>query len=65
MKKIWVNKTDSFRKAEKLNTDYYQAMSGIERLKIVQLLREIHYKIKGRFDGQGRKRLRRVVKIIQ
>jgi hypothetical protein len=65
MQKIWVNKTSSFREAEKFDADYYLGMSGIERLKTVQFLREMYYKIKRGVNGEGRKRLRRVIKIIQ
>lgn len=65
MKKIWVNKADSFREAEKFDEDYYQAMSEIERLETVQFLREMHHKIKGDLKNEGRERLRRVIKIIQ
>ena len=65
MKKIWVNKTESFRKASKFDLDYYLTMSGMERLKIVQFLREMHHKIKKGLDGESRKGLRRVIKIIQ
>lgn len=65
MKKPWVNKTNSFREAEKFETDYYLAMSGIKRLRTVQFLREMYYKIKRGLKNEGRKGLRRVIKIIQ
>jgi hypothetical protein len=65
MRKIWVNKAKSLRKAEEFDLNYYLAMSGMERLKIVQFLREVHRKLKKGFDGKSRKGLRRIIKIIQ
>lgn len=64
MKKIWINKAGSFNEVEKFNKDYYLAMSRIERLEIVQFLREIYYKF-GRGKNENRKRLRRFIKIVQ
>ena len=63
-KKIWVNVAKSFKEAEEFDKRYYMAMSGEERLDTMQLLREMHYKIKG-VKNAGGKRLRRVVRIIQ
>jgi len=63
MKKIWVNKAKSFKEAEEFDRKYYLAMSRIERLETMQFLREIYYKIKGS-KGEGRKRLRRVIRVI-
>ena len=60
-----MNKAKSFRKAEKSETNYYLNISAIERLRIVQFLREMHYRIKNGLSGKGRKGLRRVIKIIQ
>jgi len=65
MKRIWVNKTDSFKEAEEFDRGYYLNMSAKERLKIVQFLREMYHKIKRGIDGRGRKGLRRVIKIIK
>ena len=65
MKRIWVKKIKSFREAKEFDLNYYLAMSGMERLKIVQFLREMHHKIKKGFNGKSRKGLRRVIKIIQ
>jgi len=64
MKKIWVNKAASFKEAEKFDEEYYRAMSEIERLEIVQFLRETHYKLDGG-KNEDRKGLRGFVKIIQ
>lgn len=64
MKKIWVNKAKSFKDAEEFDIKYYLRMSKKERLETMQFLREIYYKIKG-LKNEGRKRLRRVIRIIQ
>lgn len=63
-KKIWMNKTDSFAEAERFDEQYYQAMSGNEKIEIIQFLREQYLKMKG-LDGEGRERLRRVVRLIK
>lgn len=66
MKRVWVKKSDSFKSAERFNIDYYLSMSAEERLETVQFLREIAFKIKkGSEYGKNRKRLRRVIKIVQ
>ena len=64
MKKIWVKKANSFKEAQEFDIKYYRAMSKKERVETVQLLREIYYKIKG-YKNEGRKRLRRIVRIVQ
>lgn len=61
MKKIWVNKANSFKEAEEFDNNYYLSMSASERLEIMQELRDIYYKIK----NESRKRLSRFIKIIQ
>ncbi len=65
MKKVWVNKADSFKEAQKFDESYYRTMSPGERLETVQFLREIYRKIKRGRSREGRKRLRRTIKIIQ
>ena len=65
MKKIWVNKANSFRDAERFDRNYYFAMGASKRLETMQLLRETYYKIKKRPLYESRKGLRRVIKIIQ
>jgi hypothetical protein len=66
MKRVWVKKSGSFKSAEQFNINYYLLMSPAERLKTVQFLREIAFKIKkGSRYGKNRKRLRRVIKIVQ
>lgn len=64
MKKIWVNKANSFKDAEIFERNYYLNMGASKRLETMQLLREINFKIKRRFRSGDRKRLRRVIKII-
>ena len=65
MKKIWVNKTDSFKDAERFDRDYYFNMSTSARLEIMQLLREEYFKLKKGYIDESGKRLRRVIRIIQ
>ena len=65
MKKIWINRASSFRDAEKFEKENYLAMGASKRIEEMQLLREMYYKIKKRRGYEGRKRLRRVIRIIQ
>ena len=65
MKKVWVNKTDSFSKAEEFDGYYYLRMTATKRLETVQLLRESFFKIKKRVKDENREGLRRVIKVIQ
>ena len=65
MRKVWVNKADSFEEAERFDESYYRTMSPEERLETMQFLREIYTKMKRGRTGEDRKRLRRTVKIIQ
>ena len=65
MKKMWIHKTGSFKKAKDFDEEYYFNMSNAERMNMVQLLREQYFKLKGRLKDEGRKGLRRSVKIIQ
>jgi hypothetical protein len=64
MRKIWVKRARSFKKAERSERDYYSAMSGVKRLETVQFLREIYRKIKGGLRYEGRERLRRAIRVI-
>lgn len=63
-KKIWINKASSYKDAEKFEHDYYNSMNSIERISIMQDLRESYLKLKGKSD-ESRKGLRRVIKIIK
>ncbi len=65
MKKIWVKKALSFKEAEQFDRNYYFAMSARERLELVQFLRGVYYKIKNNLKNESRKRLRRVIRVIQ
>ncbi len=65
MRKIWIKKCNSFRASEEFDRQYYARMSPEQRLEIVQFLREIYYKFNRQYKSEDRKRLRRVVKIIQ
>ncbi len=66
MKKIWVKKMKSFKEANEFNDEYYKRMTPIERLEIIQILREEYSKFskKGMENGTS-KGLRRVVRIIK
>jgi hypothetical protein len=65
MKRIWMKKSSSFKKAEEFDQDYYLKMTPSERLDIMQYLREIYYKFGRKKKPNGRARLRRVLKIIK
>lgn len=65
MKKIWVNKAKSFKEAEEFDNKYYLNMSARERLETMQLLREMYFKFKKGLKNENRKRLCRVVRIVQ
>jgi hypothetical protein len=64
-KKIWINKSDSPEAAQEFDIEYYLSMSSEERLETVQFLREEYYKVKKGSKHEGRKRLRRDIKVIQ
>lgn len=64
-KNIWVNKVESFDEAQEFDDDYYLSMSSKERLETMQLLREMHFKMKKGLENEGRKRLRRIIKITE
>ena len=62
MKKIWINKVNSFKEAEEFDRKYYARMTPEERLSIVQELREIHFKF---LNPDSKPRLQRVIKVVQ
>ena len=61
MKRIWINKANSFKEAEEFDRNYYAQMTPEERLSIVQELREMYFK----FAKVRSRRLQRVIKIIE
>lgn len=66
MRKIWVNKAQSFKEAEEFDHRYYRAMPRSQRLETIQWLRDLYWdKIVPRRNGKGRKGLRRVITIVQ
>jgi len=65
MKKIWVHKTNSFKSAEEFDEEYYFNMKSMQRLETMQFLREIYFKFNKDRENEGRKGLRRAVKVIQ
>jgi hypothetical protein len=62
---IWINKAESFEAARKFEDAYYRGLSGAERLETIQMLRETHFRLKGLYPGENRKRLRRVLRVIK
>jgi site-specific recombinase len=65
MKKIWIKKFDSFKRADEADEKYYLKMSSAERLDIMQFLRETYTKLKRGGRHESGQRLRRVIKIFQ
>jgi len=65
MKKIWINKSNSFKEAEKFDENYYRQMTATQRLEIMQFLRELNFKLKSEKRDESGKRLRRFIRIIQ
>ncbi len=55
MKKVWLNKTNSFQKAEEFDDQYNLSLSPEERLSAVQLLREEYFKINKDLKNENRK----------
>lgn len=65
-KKIWVHKSDSYKKVDDFENEYYRSMSPSERLETIQYLRELAWRLlQGSQRGQRREGLRRVIKVIQ
>ncbi len=65
MKKIWINKSNSFEEAEKFDENCYRQMTTTQRLEIMQFLRELNFKLKPEKRDESGKRLRRFIRIIQ
>ncbi len=65
MKKIWVHKTNSFKSAEEFDEEYYFNMNSMQRLETMQFLRKIYFKFNKDRENEGRKGLRRAIKVIQ
>jgi hypothetical protein len=64
-RKIWVQKSNSFKEAQDFDDFYYLSMTPAERLETVQFLREEQGKLKKDKIHEGGKRLRRVFKLIK
>ena len=64
MQKIWIHKAKSWKDVKQFEQNYYHSMSAIQRLETIQYLREVASKI-GQSRGQGRKRPRRIITVIQ
>lgn len=65
MKKIWINRANSFDEARDFDNTYYSSLSSTERVENVQILREEYFKIHGLKFREDGKRLRRVFRIIK
>ncbi len=70
VKKMWTHIHKGFKEAEEFDRNYYVQMTPEERLNIVQELREFYFKfnkenLKGLNKNASRKRLRRVIKVVQ
>lgn len=69
MKKMFIHVAPGFKEAQEFDRQYYASMSTQERLSIMQELREMYQKFsfqnrKEKSENAGRKRLRRVVKVL-
>lgn len=62
---IWVNKSTSFEDARQFDDSYYLSMSEEERIETVQFLREEYFRLSKEPIHEGRKRLRRILKVIK
>jgi hypothetical protein len=65
MERAWIHKAKSFREAEEFDLNYYASMSPSKRIETVQYLRESWLRFGRNKHGNGRKRLRRVFRIIK
>ena len=65
MKKIWVNRANSFEEAQDFDNAYYLSLSSTERLESIQILREAYFKSQGLKFREDGKRLRRVLRVIK
>jgi hypothetical protein len=65
MKKIWVNRANSFEAARDFDNSYYSSFSSTERVENVQILREEYFKTHGMKFREDGKRLRRVFRVIK
>ena len=63
--KIWIHKSNSFKEAQEFDDSYYLSMTPTERLETVQFLREEYWRMNKGENHEGRKRLRRVFKLIK
>ena len=63
MKKIWINRANSFKEAAEFDSAYYAKMSKAERIGTMQFLREVYTKLRTSKIENG-KGLRRVIKVI-
>ena len=62
---IWVKRAGSFSEAQDHDLRYYMNMTPQERIETVQFLREQYFKFNGMSLREGRKRLRRIARVVQ
>lgn len=65
MKKWWIRNAYSFKEAEEFDDEYYRQRTSEERLEDIQFCREMYFRLKGININESRKRLRRVLRVIQ
>ena len=65
MRKIWINRAKSFEEAQDFDNVYYLNLSSVERVEIVQILREEYFKNHGMNFREDGKRLRRVLRVVK
>ena len=65
MRKIWINRAKSFEEAQNFDNVYYLNLSSVERVEIVQILREEYFNTHGMKFREDGKRLRRVFRVIK
>jgi len=64
-KKVWAHVARSYEDAQEFDDAYYLSMSSEERVETVQVLRERYSKMKKGSSHECRKRLRRVLRVIE
>jgi len=64
-KKVWAHVADSYKSAQEFDDAYYLSMSSEERVETVQILRECYLRMKKGSFHESRKRLRRVLRVIE
>jgi hypothetical protein len=61
MEAIWIRKCSSYEEAEEADQEFWARMTGDERIKALEQMRQNAWKI----TGEPLQRLRRVVRVIR